>query len=78
LAGACGLGLIAICAAVPAEQHIELNDSALVYAQQLIDRGDFTADQRNAWGTHHPSPQEENEVIRTRGVARIRKMAPRH
>jgi hypothetical protein len=55
------------------DKHIQLNESAFSFAQKLIGQSRFVADQRNAWGEHQPSAEEENECIREHGFAEYAK-----
>jgi len=51
----------------------KLNDASLRFAAELIERGDFVADKRNAWSDHQPSAEEENEFIRVHGFTEYAK-----
>src|SRR5437867_9138022 len=53
--------------ATPKIYAVQLNQSALSYAKELIKEGHVVADGRGAWRRHQPSPEEENEFIRLRG-----------
>ena len=52
---------------------IKLNENALAFASQLIQEGHLIADRKGAWREHKPSPDMENEFIRTHGVAEYAK-----
>jgi len=47
---------------------VRLNIEALNFARELINRGQFVADQKGAWSKHHPTRSEENDFIRDHGV----------
>jgi hypothetical protein len=47
---------------------VKLNRSAYRHAQELVRRGAFEADDRDAWSEHQPSTQEKNEFIRLYGI----------
>ena len=66
--------LVAILIFYPAvsfaqERKVKLNESGFAYAKELIARGNVVVDKKNEWGGHHPTTQEENEFIRTHGIA---------
>ncbi|HEY4757808.1 MAG TPA: hypothetical protein VIH43_04565 [Chthoniobacterales bacterium] len=47
--------------------RLKLNQNGFIYASELIARRDFTVDKNDAWRDHHPTSQEQNEFIRSRG-----------
>ena len=49
------------------QEKVKLNENGFSYASELIARGDFTVDKNDAWRDHHPTSQEQNEFIRSRG-----------
>lgn len=46
---------------------MKLNDRAFEHAKDLITKGHFVFDERDAWSEHQPSAEEENEFIRAHG-----------
>jgi hypothetical protein len=46
-----------------------LNDRSYAFAQDQIKNGKVVLDQRDDWGEHQPSTQEENEFIEAHGWA---------
>ena len=46
---------------------IKLNESGFAYAEMLIEKGQFVLDKKNDWRDHHPTAQQANNFIRTRG-----------
>ena len=46
---------------------VKLHKIAFLYAEDLIDRGNFVFDERDAWSEHQPSAAAENEFIRDHG-----------
>jgi hypothetical protein len=52
---------------------VKLNNSGYEYAQELIAQGKFVYDERDAWSEDQPSAAEENEFIRTHGLAEFGK-----
>jgi hypothetical protein len=68
--------VILFCAIdVFAQRHetIKLNETAFVFAAQLIKEGHFIADSKGAWNEHRPSVDEENEFIRLHGFGEYAK-----
>lgn len=47
---------------------VKLNRSALDHAQRLVETGDIVRDERAAWDTHRPSPEDEDTFIREHGI----------
>jgi hypothetical protein len=64
--------------AAQSRKSIELNETALMFAMELIKKGQAVADGKGAWAKHRPSAAEENEFIRIHGFAGVRQMAPGH
>ncbi len=59
---------------VTAKIHaVQLNQSALSYAKELIKQEHVVADGRGAWRRHRPSAEEENEFIRLHGFSEYAK-----
>jgi len=52
---------------------IEVNEDAIAFASQLIQKGHLIADRKGAWREHKPSPDMENEFIRAHGSAEYAK-----
>jgi len=52
---------------------IEVNEDAIAFAYQLIQKGRLIADRKGAWREHKPSPDMENEFIRAHGLAEYAK-----
>src|SRR5436190_7990565 len=52
---------------------VQLNQSALSYAKELIKQEHVVADGRRAWRRHRPSAEEENEFIRLHGFSEYAK-----
>src|SRR5436190_14505442 len=52
---------------------IKVNEDAVAFASQLIQEGHLIADRKGAWREHKPSPDMENEFIRTHGFAEYAK-----
>jgi hypothetical protein len=48
---------------------VTLNERAYAFARQLIAEGRVVLDERNEWGEHRPSAQQENENLKERGFA---------
>jgi hypothetical protein len=46
---------------------VRLNRQAFEHAKDLITKGMFVADRRDAWSEHQPSAADENEFIRMHG-----------
>ena len=46
---------------------VQLHQSALTHAKNLIKRGKVVRDERDAWSEHRPSAAKENEYIRLHG-----------
>ena len=73
-----GIGLI-ICfnaissAGAQSGGSIKVNEDAVAFASQLIQEGHLIADRKGAWREHKPSPDMENEFIRTHGFAEYAK-----
>jgi len=59
--------------ATPKIHAVQLNQSALSYAKELIKEGHVVADGRGAWRRHQPLPEEENEFIRLHGFSEYAK-----
>jgi len=59
--------------ATPKIYALQLNQSALSYAKELIKEGHVVADGRGAWRRHQLSPEEENEFTRLRGFSEYAK-----
>jgi hypothetical protein len=47
---------------------VTLNKSAFDHAKKLIEEGHVELDERDEWGEHRPSAEEENEFIREHGI----------
>jgi hypothetical protein len=54
-------------------KKIRLNETSVAFAQEMVERGQVTLDQRNAWREHQPWTEEENEFIRVYGFAEYAK-----
>jgi hypothetical protein len=52
---------------------MKVNENAVAFASQLIQEGHLIADRKGAWREHKPSPDVENEFIRTHGFAEYAK-----
>jgi hypothetical protein len=52
---------------------IKLNEDAVAFASQLIQKGHLIADRKGAWREHKPSPDMENEFIRAHGFSEYAK-----
>jgi hypothetical protein len=52
---------------------IEVNEDAVAFASQLIQKGHLIADRKGAWREHKPSPDMESEFIRAHGFAEYAK-----
>jgi hypothetical protein len=48
---------------------MKLNNSGYEYAQELLAHDKYVYDERDDWSEHQPSAEEENEFIRTHGLA---------
>jgi hypothetical protein len=46
---------------------VKLSRSAFEHAKELVGKGRVVVDERDAWSTHQPSAQDENEFIDARG-----------
>src|SRR4051794_36614243 len=46
---------------------VKLNERAYSHAKQLIGEGKVVVDERDAWGEHQTSAEQENEYIRQHG-----------
>ena len=46
---------------------VKLNRTAFEHAKELITKGRFVYDDRDAWSEHQPSAQQENDFIRLHG-----------
>jgi hypothetical protein len=67
---AIAISLFAIGAVVAqSRRSTQLNDDALTFAAELVQKGHFIADRKGAWTEHRPSADEENEFIRLHGFA---------
>src|ERR1700751_947737 len=53
--------------AAQSPRSVELNETALTFAIQLIRHGQVVADGKGAWTEHKPSADEENDFIRLHG-----------
>jgi hypothetical protein len=51
----------------------KLNERAFDHAKELIEKGRFVADERDAWSEHRPSADEENRFIEQHGFAEYAK-----
>lgn len=47
---------------------VKLNRSGFDHAKDLINRGRFVFDERDAWSEHQPSAQKENDFIDRHGI----------
>jgi len=65
-----GAALITFCAlrGLSDTIHVRLNEVSFRFAQELIEHSRFIPDQRNTWGEHRPSAEEENAFIRAHGI----------
>jgi hypothetical protein len=52
---------------------ITVNENAVAFAAELIQKGHFIADGRGAWREHRPSADAENEFIRRHGFSEYAK-----
>jgi hypothetical protein len=52
---------------------VKLNENAVAFASQLIQRRHLIADGKGAWRGHRPSANEENEFIRLHGFGEYAK-----
>ena len=48
---------------------VKLNRRAFEHGKELIIRGTFAFDERDAWSEHQPSAREENDFIERHGFA---------
>ena len=48
---------------------VKLNRGAFEYAKELIKKGNFVFDDRDAWSGHQPSAQQENGFIEAHGFS---------
>ena len=48
---------------------VKLYKNGLDHASELISKGRFVADERDAWSEHQPSAEDENNFIETHGFA---------
>ncbi len=55
------------------QKSIRLNETAFVFAAQLIKQGHVIGDRKGAWSEHRPSTDEENEFIRVYGFSEYAK-----
>jgi hypothetical protein len=46
---------------------VKLHRTGAQYAEELIQQGNFTYDERDAWSEDQPSTEQENEFIRLHG-----------
>jgi hypothetical protein len=46
---------------------VKLNRRAFEHAKELVSKGHFVFDERDAWSEHQPSAQEENDFIERHG-----------
>jgi hypothetical protein len=49
------------------EHRVRLNETAYEHARTMIAEGRAVIDERDDWGEHQPSAQQENEFIREHG-----------
>ena len=54
-------------------KSIKLNETAFVFAAQLIRQGHVIGDRKGAWSEDRPSTEEENEFIRVHGFGEYAK-----
>jgi hypothetical protein len=47
---------------------VQLNNKAFEYAKELIRKGHFVSDDRDAWSEDQPSAKKENDYIRDQGL----------
>jgi hypothetical protein len=52
-----------------ATMAVTLNQRAYEHAKELVSKGRFVFDERDAWSEHRPSAEEENDFIRRHGFA---------
>jgi hypothetical protein len=52
-----------------ATMAVTLNQRAYEHAKELVSKGRFVFDERDAWSEHRPSAEEENDFIRLHGFA---------
>jgi len=52
---------------------IKLNETAFLFAAQLIKQGHAIADRKGEWSEHRPSTDKENEFIRAHGFGEYAK-----
>ncbi|MGV2984634.1 hypothetical protein ACNPNP_13105 [Microbacterium sp. AGC85] len=52
---------------------MKLNESALTHARGLLRRGQYTADERDAWSEHAPTTDQENDFIEENGLREFAK-----
>jgi len=64
-------GILILCPAFSFAQSrtVRLNETAFVYAKELIARGRVVSDKKGAWRDHHPTTEEENAFIRVHRFA---------
>lgn len=46
---------------------VTLNQRAFEHAKQLVERGRYVVDERDAWSEHQPTAQQENDYISEHG-----------
>jgi hypothetical protein len=69
-----GMFIGAVCSTSAQPRNgIALNESAFLFAAELVSKGHVVADNKGAWTKHRPSTDEENEFIRLRGFAEYAK-----
>jgi hypothetical protein len=54
-------------------RSVTVNENAVAFASQLIQKGHLIADGKGAWRDHKPSPGVENEFIHLHGFAEYAK-----
>jgi hypothetical protein len=54
-------------------ERVKLNTTALVYAKELISKGQVVLDRKGAWAKDRPSTELENEFIRQHGFGEYAK-----
>jgi hypothetical protein len=52
-----------------AQDQVHRNQDAFRFATELIENGHFVPDKKGSWREHRRSVSDENEFIRTRGMA---------
>jgi hypothetical protein len=72
-AAAAGILLIPLCGDCADNASVRLNIEAFDFAHNLIVQGNFVADQKGEWSSHHPPHSVENSFIRGHGFAEYAK-----